>query len=72
MPVEEFLGDEEGDDEDDIDEEDGATGPEGGGLSNSTMGLFEQLQAQFPDSVGIHVQGHDEKGAFSYQIDESY
>ena len=72
VPVEEFLDGEEGDDEDDIDEEDGATGPEGGGLSNSTMGLFEQLQAQFPDSVGIHVQGHDENGAFSYQIDESY
>ena len=72
VPVEEFLGDEEGDDEDDIDEDDGATGPEGGGPSNSTMGLFAQLQVQFPDSVGIHVQGHDENGAFSYQIDESY
>ena len=46
-------------------------GPEAGGLSNSMMGLFAQLQAQFPDSVGIHVQGHDENGTFSYQVDES-
>tara|TARA_B100000768_G_scaffold175414_1_gene186792 strand:- start:90 stop:959 length:870 start_codon:yes stop_codon:yes gene_type:complete len=29
-------------------------GPEGGGLSNSMMGLFTQMQAQFPDSVAIH------------------
>jgi hypothetical protein len=35
------------------------------------MDLFAQLQAQFPDSVGIHVQGHDENGTFSYQVDES-
>ena len=31
VPVEEFLGDKEGDDEDDIDEDDDTTGPEGGG-----------------------------------------